>query len=115
MAPHSKDLEATSAMHFLDPRSKACINGAHFYYGQDAMNAYEEAYNIWKLGGRVCDICGHPVTGKPDWEHTIPRGNHGENRDDHPRNRRFTHSMFDPKNSCHRDKHGREPRWSKKQ
>lgn len=109
MAAHSKDREATRTMQFFDQRSKVCLNGAHFYYGKDAEAAYEQAFLLWDGN---CYLCGRLVRGKADWEHVIPKGNHGVTRDDHPRNRRFSHRMLDPFNDCHRAKHNREIKWT---
>lgn len=109
MAALSRDVEATKSANFTDHRSKICLNGNHFYYGRDATRAYNLAYALWAALGRICAICKRPVRGKPDWEHKVPKGSKGYRRDDHPRNRQFTHSMR-AKEPCHRAKHNREVR-----
>lgn len=101
-------------MCFEEPNSYVHLSGRHIYVGSDAAKARASAYAKWVAGGRLCGICGQRVVGEPDWDHIIPKGPHGCDRDDHPRNRQFVHSMFGPE-PCHREKHNREVRWSKRE
>ena len=111
MAATSRDIAATAAQHFVDKRSKVCISGAWHLHGQDARDAYDKAYKDWNAAGRLCGRCGFFVAKEDeDWEHVKAKS---KGRDDHPRNRRFSHGMFS-RHPCHRNEHNREIRWSKK-
>lgn len=104
------DREATAAMHFLNRDSYVHLDGRHIYCGQDARVRYGIAHYKWVEEGRLCGRCGKYVAiGEENWEHVIPKGNHGVTRDDHPRNRAFIHGMdYRVKEDCHRAAHNRE-------
>lgn len=108
-----RDAEATAAMCFEERNSYVHLSGRHIYVGADAAKARATAYREWEAAGRKCYRCGEPVVGEePDWEHLIPKGSHGCDRDDHPRNRAFSHSMFSERFDCHRKQHPRDLRWT---
>ena len=97
------DRDATAACGFKDKRSHVTLDGRHLYYGEDAELARYYAWCIWD---GLCAICGLPANDwEIDWEHIASKGLHA--RDDHPRNRQFSH------HACHMKAHNREPLWSK--
>lgn len=103
------DKDATVAMHFKDRESYVALDGRHVYRGLDAERIRLEAYVEWHKSGRLCHRCGKalPSWMVPEWEHLKSKGRNL--RDDHPRNRAFSHQ------ACHRKAHNREPRWSKQE
>ena len=105
------DWEATNAMAFRDRASCILVDGRWILAGRDAATARETAYREWEAAGRKCYRCGEPVVGEePDWEHLDAKGR--GRRDDHPRNRRFSHSMFSERFDCHRKQHPRQIKWT---
>lgn len=105
------DWPATNAMAFRHRASCILIDGRWILAGADHAAARLKAYVEWDAAGRLCGICGRRVVGEPDWDHVIPKGK--GKRNDAPVNRQFVHSMFDVE-PCHREKHNRQVRWSKK-
>ena len=104
--PTRIDKFATAACGFKDKRSHVTLDGRHLYYGKDAELARYYAWCIWD---GLCAICGKACSlmSDLDWEHIKSKGLHA--RDDHPRNRRFSH------HACHMKAHNREVRWSAKE
>lgn len=103
------DREATAARGFADKQSYIAIDGREVYYGQDAVDAYNAAFERWD--GR-CAKCGRKIPpGMAEWHHKQSKGKYL--RDDHERNREFICGWFmNP--PCHMLEHGRFPRWTPK-
>ena len=106
--PTRIDREATAAMGFKDKRSHVTLDGRHLYYGEDAADQRHAALMTWMLfADSLCATCKQYARAVDvDWEHIKSKGLHA--RDDHPRNRRFSH------HACHMKAHNREVRWSAK-
>lgn len=100
-------------MAFRDRASCILIDGRWILAGVDHAAARHLAQNAWEAAGRKCYRCGKYVRpGDEDWEHLDAKGK--GKRDDHPRNRAFSHGMFS-EFDCHRKQHPRELKWTKRE
>lgn len=107
------DREATLAANYSNQESYTHLSGRVILKVSDMTKMRGR---VWLRDRGICQICFKPVNPNLwDLEHKESKGANGYKRDDREQNLQVTHAMRDAAHPCHRQKHNREPKWSKKE